>query len=556
MRRDSSLRSPVEGFYQEPGKIDGKFDVQIYRASEAATTRESIDELPAAKLTHAESARSFKGRYRVWPGVLLLFGLLAVAAVLMAYFGTQARSAMETRRYDAQLREYKQNQINGGSTTGSGKGIKPIVDPDGTVNNPAVYPQQTCKQPNYVSKNNKIYAVAPNGTMVPLGIKGINWFGMETYAVPFGLWTNDQNGTTAFAVSQFLAVNKINSVRLPVCIQSIVNNIVPNKNLVNRAQNRALDLSSYMALLKSLIKALAYQRISVLISLHTLTPTDSGGAWFSDTISATTFLKAIDMLTTNLCGDDYWNIIGLDLKNEPHQSTWGDGGAKDFQVGATTIGNRMLEGCPNWLAFVEGIVNMNQPVTIEGTAMTYNDWWGGGLQQAGAKPVVLSAANKVVYAPHYYTPAVYPQAYLYGTGGTAGPGGTIVGFVELSDADLSARVRGTMDSMFGYLSKTLDAAIVLGEFGGLYATDRHPQLTTKRCTDFTIREILKPGYSGGYVWSLNPESAYQFNPASTAGTFVEGVVEIDWRTANLPFVQGLAAMDSLPDLQAWPCFSP
>ncbi|EQC29884.1 hypothetical protein SDRG_12428 [Saprolegnia diclina VS20] len=555
MRRESSIRTPTEGDYAQPTYLDDKPDVTVYRESDM-TARESImDELPAIRLTHNESARSFKGRYRVWPGVLLLLGLTAVAAVLMVYFADQQRTSMLDIRLAVQMREYKMRQIDTGLTSGSGAGLPPLVDTDGTVNNPQVYPPQTCKLPNYVSKNNKIYAVAPNGTEVPLGIKGLNWFGMETgQAIPFGLWTNDKNGTTAFQVAEFLVTNKINSIRLPVCIQSIVNNIQPNKNLINSAENRALDVSSYMALLKSIISTLAYRRISVLISLHTLTPTDSGGAWFSDAVPVEMFMTAVDLLTTNLCNDKYWNIIGLDVKNEPHLSTWGDDGPKDFRNGATDISHRMLKGCPNWLAFVEGIVNMGQPVSFNGVAMTYNDWWGGGLQAAGAKPVVLNTAHKVVYAPHYYTPAVYPQAYLYG-GGTSGPGGIITNYVELSDADLRLRVSGTMEVMFGHLAKTHDAAIVLGEFGGLYASDAHPQRTTKRCTDYTIEAMLQPGYSGGYVWSLNPESAYQFNPADVAGTFTEGVVQIDWRTANLPFVQGMQAMDALADLRLFPCFS-
>ena len=52
---------------------------------------------------------------------------------------------------------------------------------DGQVNNPEVYPPSGCQLPNYVSKNGKLYAVAKNGTEVTFQIKGVNWFGMETY---------------------------------------------------------------------------------------------------------------------------------------------------------------------------------------------------------------------------------------------------------------------------------------------------------------------------------------------------------------------------------------
>lgn len=74
--------------------------------------------------------------------------------------------------------------------------------------------------PDYQSKDGKLYAISKNGTEVILQIKGINWyaglryharvrfhplitgcwnrFGMETkLAIPFGLWENANNGTTA-----------------------------------------------------------------------------------------------------------------------------------------------------------------------------------------------------------------------------------------------------------------------------------------------------------------------------------------------------------------------
>ena len=55
-----------------------------------------------------------------------------------------------------------------------------------------------CEMPDYQSKHGQIVAVAANGTEVPIQIKGINWFGMETVvAAPFGLWENAENGTTA-----------------------------------------------------------------------------------------------------------------------------------------------------------------------------------------------------------------------------------------------------------------------------------------------------------------------------------------------------------------------
>jgi len=299
-----------------------------------------------------------------------------------------------------------------------------------------------------------------------------------------------------------------------------------------------------MTTLQSIIKTLAYRKISVLISLHTLTPLTSGGKWYNEDISEDDFLNAVDILTSKLCSDDYWNIIGLDLKNEPFECTWGTGKVNDWSVGSKLIAERMLKGCPNWLAFVEGIFANGHIIAIGNNTFTYSDWWGGGLQDVANSPLTLSTANKLVWAPHYYTTAVAPQNYLY-NGGTK--------YIELSDAELRTRVQATMTDMFGYLAQK-NEAILLGEFGGLYATDAHPLKTTQRTTDFTIEVIRKNGYSGGYVWSLNPESAYQYNPASTKGEFTEGLVLDDWLSPNKVFLKGMEQLNSLSNLREFPCF--
>ncbi|KAF0685178.1 Aste57867_22880 [Aphanomyces stellatus] len=540
-----------------PDTVDLKELKSPRRSSGAATTRESVmHEFHATSLKYKEDKGSYGGRIRWWPGVILLVVLVGLAAVLMTYFAIDNRNKRNTIARSVQERMYQIHAIDSGTTIdGKGVNIGPIlVDSDGVINNPKTYPTPACVLPNYVSKKNKIYVVAPNGTEVPLAIKGLNWFGMETgQAIPFGLWANDQNGTTAYQIASFLQKNNFNSIRLPICIQNLVNNVMPNKNMINVAQNRAFDVGSYLGLLKSVISTLAFRQISVLISLHTLTPTDSGGTWFSGDISKDTYLSAVDILTKNLCNGKYWNVIGLDLKNEPHEATWGDGGPKDFQQGATTIGNRMLLNCPQWLAFVEGVVGTHT-MPLQGKSVTYYDWWGGGLQNAGLVPVVLSIPNKVVYAPHYYTPAVYPQSYLYDAGAVVGSGGVLIGYKELSDAALRTNIQATMNDMFGYLATTQDSAILLGEFGGLYATDKHPHKTTKRCTDFTMQVAMGPGWSGGYIWSLNPESAYQYNPADQLGNFVEGVLNIDWQSINTDYLNALKPMDQMANLRPLPCF--
>jgi len=474
---------------------------------------------------------------QMWPGILFLVVIIGGAAFGITIGALNKHSSTKTADEDYAQRVADAESITGG-TSGSGSDI---VSDDGAVGNPKSYPDMGCELPDYQSKDGKIYAVSSNGTEVIVDIKGINWFGMETgNEIPFGLWDNSENGTTAYQVAKFLSDNKFNAVRLPLMIEALLTNPVPNTALINKAENRAISVSSYMSLLKSIIKVLAYRKIGVLLSMHTLTASESGGLWYDTSldISEDDFLDAVDVLTSHLCSETYWNIMGIDVKNEPSEATWGDDSDTDFRLGAQKIGNRMLGGCPNWMGFVEGI-NTDHSVTIDGTEYDYYDWYGGGLQSANDYPVEFNVSNKVVYAPHYYTPAVYPQAYFY-DGGTQDSTGAIADYVEIDNDTLLTRVEGTTEDMFG--------------FGGLYATDLHPEYTTRRCTDKTIEVMIEKGWSGGFVWSLNPESAYQYNPADTYGTFTEGVLEDDWLTANTEFLEGMAAMNDLENLKSWPCF--
>ncbi|GMF48054.1 unnamed protein product [Phytophthora fragariaefolia] len=430
-----------------------------------------------------------------------------------------------------------------------------IISDDGQIGNPKSYPDMGCELPDYQSKNGQIFAVSKNGTEVPVGIKGINWFGMETgLAIPFGLWENMNNGTSVYEIAAFLARNNFNSVRLPVCIKNILQNTPPEKTLINVNTNRAINITTYMSTLQTIVESLGYRHITVMISLHTLDPTKSGGAWYEEDlgVSEDDFLKAVDILTKNLCGSSYWNIIGLDLKNEPHECSWG-GKAPDWQKGATLIGNRMLEGCPNWMAFVEGVNGKHSVTVTGGRSGEYYDWWGGALEEAGDNLIEFNVENKLVWAPHYYSTGVSPQWYLYASGEWQ-ESGVLKDYVELSGEELKKNIDITMDVMFGYLMNKTSYAMVLGEFAGLYSKDAHPKLTTKRTTDFNIEVMVEKGYAGGYMWSLNPESAYQFNPADTAGDFTEGLLDDDWLTPNKKFLEGMAAMDNIKHLKRFPCF--
>lgn len=367
---------------------------------------------------------------------------------------------------------------------------------------------------------------------------------------------------TQYHIASFLATNNFNTVRLPVMVDHILKNAKPNKGMINAFTNQALVVKDYLSLLKSIIKVLQFRRIGVLISVHTLTSTDNGGLWHNEDISEADFLQSYDILTSTLCTNEYWNVVGLDLKNEPYKAKWGSDSKpeSDFRRGAALLAERMLTGCPQWLAFVEGLNYKSHDVVIDGENVTYSDWYGGGLQDVKAQPLELSASHKIVWAPHYYTSAVFVQPYFYEEDeGTIDPDTHVInGFVELSDKKLKDRVAGTMEDMFGYLvDEEPQYAVVLGEFGGIYARDAHPKRTIQRTVDYNVQVMLERGYAGGFLWSLNPESKYQYVSADTGSpvaTFDEGLLQRDWLTANSAYLEAVKPLDALPDLRKFPCF--
>ncbi|RHZ15961.1 hypothetical protein DYB31_013696, partial [Aphanomyces astaci] len=68
-----------------------------------------------------------------------------------------------------------------------------------------------------------------------------------------------------------------------------------------------------------------------------------------------------------------------------------------------------------------------------------------------------------------------------------------------------------------------------------------------------VESLVKAKYAGAYMWSLNPESAYQFNPI-TPGSYTEGLLLDDWLTPNKPFLKGMEGLNMLPNLRLFPCF--
>lgn len=107
---------------------------------------------------------------------MLFLALVGVASALITLgaINTSDAATKNQQRYEEETAN-KRKIKDGLNNTND------IVSDDGQVGNPKEYPSMGCELPNYLSKNGKIVAQSKNGTEVNVAIKGVNWFGMETY---------------------------------------------------------------------------------------------------------------------------------------------------------------------------------------------------------------------------------------------------------------------------------------------------------------------------------------------------------------------------------------
>ena len=216
------------------------------------------------------------------------------------------------------------------------------------------------------------------------------------------------------------------------------------------------------------------------------------------------WLSTWDSLSTRYASKP--NVIGADLKNEPHGSaTWGTGAANDWRRAAEAAGNTVLTKALNWLVLVEGIEGQ-----VAGGQQLDRHWWGGNLEGVRNNPVRLSKTNRLVYSPHEYGPGVYAQPWF-------------------SDPNMATILADRWTKGFGYISDALSTApILVGEFGaknvGLDTTEGK---WIRQFADYMGRKNTSWTF-----WAWNP------NSGDTGGVLAD-----DWNTVNT------AKMDLLRQLQ-------
>jgi endoglucanase len=322
-------------------------------------------------------------------------------------------------------------------------------------------------------------------------LQGVNWFGFETSAhVVHGLWSRDYRGVLA----QVKAAG-FNTIRLPFSLQALSSSTVTGIDF-SGGKNAPLEGKAPIEAMDAIIDAAARERLVVLLDNHSTR--DDGyqePLWYGDGFSEDDWVTAWRRLAARYA--DRPNVIGADLKNEPHgPAKWGTGGPTDWRRAAKRAGDAVTAIAPHWLIVVEGIEG---PVTGQ---RLDRHWWGGNLEGVRRAPVRLSRPGRLVYSPHEYGPGVFPQPWF------SSP--------RMADV-LADRWR----TGFGFIREQRIAPVLVGEWGGRQVgVDTTEGRWQRQFSDY----LARTGASWTY-WALNP------NSGDTGG-----VLQDDWKTLDGPKV--------------------
>lgn len=317
-----------------------------------------------------------------------------------------------------------------------------------------------------------------------VSIKGVNWFGLETEVYCLhGLWSVSMK-----SILEFIQQNGFNAIRVPFSAEVALGLDKLKCKSINTSANPDLIDITPGRLLDKLVIECHKRGILIMPDMHRLVGTGQiTELWYDNELGYTEakVIEAWKILVKRYT--KYDNVFGVDLKNEPHgKATWGAGVPEtDWNKAAERIGDAILDINPKLLIVVEGV----QTYKGEGT------WWGGHLAGAKDVPVQLKVPNKLVYSPHVYGPSVFAQPYF-------------------SEASFPNNMQTIWDNHFGFLEKTKQGCILIGEWGGQMKTENKDDVWQNAVGEYFIRNNIDAFY-----WCINPNS-----------DDTKGLLDDDWKT--------------------------
>jgi len=324
-------------------------------------------------------------------------------------------------------------------------------------------------------------------------VAGINWYGFETTdEVVHGLWAQDYH-----YILNAIQSNGYNVIRMPLSNQMVETPIIPTNISYHNASgpiNTDLEGLNSLQILDKIVAYAGQIGLRIILDNHRSEAgngAEGNGLWYTTQYPESAWTNDWVSLTQRYLNNS--TVIGLDLRNEPHNdqsggSCWGCGlMSYDWRLAAERGGNAALAVNPSLLIFVEGTDCYNNDC----------DWWGGNLEGAQTYPVTLNVANQLVYSAHDYGPNLYQQSWFN------------------SNTTYQSLV-AVWTKFWAYLSLNNVAPVWVGEFG-----------TTNNSSDI---ESSVPGSQGQWFQSIV--------------TFLQNNTQLDWTYWALNGEDSYALLDS------------
>jgi len=300
-----------------------------------------------------------------------------------------------------------------------------------------------------------------------VGLSGVNWFGFETSNnAPHGLWARNWED-----VLDQIKREGYNVIRLPFSNAMLKKDVTPSG--IDYQKNPDLTGRTSIEVMDKIVRGANERGIKIILDNHRSTPGDgpeSNGLWYTSEYSENDWILDWKKLVRRY--KDIPAVIAVDLRNEPYNACWGCGdSSKDWRLAAEKAGNAVLSVNPNLLVIVEGVALYNGQ----------NTWWGGNLIGAKEFPVRLNVPNRLVYSAHEYPESIYPQPWF-------------------SESNYPNNLPAVWDKYWGYLVRENIAAVLIGEFGTRYETEKDKQWLSQ------FQEYVRQNKLSWTYWSLNPDS--------------------------------------------------
>ncbi|KAF1315067.1 Cellulase glycosyl hydrolase, partial [Globisporangium splendens] len=422
--------------------------------------------------------------------------LLLLIVLALTVLQTEARDDSKAHATPASLRKNQSDKkATSSGKKGSSKGNAQLRP------KPAANPRL-----NFAAKPDGLYL---NGAKFT--IKGANYFGMEgELLVPHGLW-GGADTTTLDAVAKFLTTNNFNAVRLTLAVDAVRNNkeVVPSKISNEKELQTAFNGKTlrYLDVLDYVVDVLAKHKILVLLNCHMLVANAGiSPLWYTSNDNRNWIEDAWKILATRY--KNTWNVIGADLKNEPHgEATWGSGDRNtDWRIASLQMANSIHKITSKWLIFVEGMDKSSRDDP------NFPCFWGENLMDVQRAPLELSVPERLVYSPHVYGPSVSDMSYFH-------------------DASFPSNMPAIWDKHFGFIrgNEKYNGAMVIGEWGGAF--EKSDDQTWQR----EFAKYLKDNELSWFYWAINP------NAGDTKGLLKDG-----WRAPRADKISLLAQFKGTP----------